>query len=226
MSFKSFLTAVKGEFVNILFPNFCCGCGDPLSYDKYICDKCYEALEKVRIKKPRRRTLYGHRYRIHTIYAYEDENETSMIVKRLKFGKMFSGSRFMGKCIADKARSLRRSFDIVTYVPMYRFSESERTFNQCEYIASCVAKELNVKERDCLVKRRVTMKQHNLSSVDRQRNLKDAFKAKRCVEGKNILLVDDVTTTGTTLSECAHALYEGGAAAVTLIAFGLTKRKR
>ncbi len=226
MKFKSFLAMLKGEIENIFFPAFCCGCGAPIAPNEDICDKCFAELEKLRVKKPSLRTLYGKRYRIHSVYSYEDDNCASVIIKRLKFGKMFSSSRFIGKSIADKARRLRRNFDIITYVPMYRFSEMERTFNQCEYICSYVANELKIKEQDCIVKLRATPKQHKLSGVDRRRNLKNAFKAKECVKGKDILLIDDVSTTGTTLSECAHALYEGGANSVTIIAFAFTKRKR
>jgi len=89
-----------------------------------------------------------------------------------------------------------------------------------------VAKELGVKAKSCLRKVRLTLNQHNLSSVDRRRNLKGAFRARSGVEGKSILLVDDVTTTGSTMSECANELYKKGAKNVTMIAFALTQRKR
>lgn len=223
---KECLFRLKLIFLHLFFPNFCCGCDQPLEYDKLICDRCFDLLEKGKIKKPRRRTLYGKRFRIHSIYGYENDSETAAIVKRIKFRRLFGGSHFMGWAIARKASSLRRNYDLVTYVPMSPFSEYERTFNQCEYICSCVAKELGVKEATCLKKVRMTLKQHTLSAVDRRRNLEGAFKAKNNVAGKDILLVDDVTTTGTTLSECANQLYIKGAKSVTIIAFSLTQRKR
>ena len=226
MSFKTFVERAKQFVLHFFFPNFCCSCQAPLPYDKCVCDECRTILEKGRIKKPRRRTLYNKRFIIHSIYSYEDDNEAATVVKRLKFARKFNGCHFMGEVIANKAKSLRREYDVVTFVPMSPFAEYERTFNQCEYVCSCVAKRLGIKEKNCLRKVRYTSKQHSLSSVDRRRNLKGAFKARRNVEGKRILLVDDVTTTGTTMSECANELYKGGADSVTMIAFALTQSKR
>ena len=226
MKFLVWYEKLKLAFLQLFFPNFCCVCNTPLSYNKCICDKCYNILEKGRIKKPRRRTIYGKRFRIHSIYSYEKDNEASDIVKKLKYSKSFNGSNFMGKAIAAKARSLRKQYDCVTFVPMFPLSEYMRSFNHCEYICSCVAMELGVKEKSCLRKVRFTLNQHNLSSVDRRRNLKGAFRARSGVEGKSILLVDDVTTTGSTMSECANELYKKGAKSVTMIAFALTQRKR
>ena len=226
MNIAKYYEIVKSALLHVFYPNFCCGCDCVLPYNKCICENCLEVLEKDRIKKPRRRTMYGKRFRIHSIYSYEHNNETARVVKHLKFNNYFNGSHFMGKAIADKARSLKRQYDYVTYVPLYDLSERNKKYNHCEYISGCVAKELRIKEKNCLKKVSITAKQHTLSSVERRINLKDSFVARSGVEGKNILLVDDVTTTGTTLCECANELYKKGANSVTLIAFALTQRKR
>lgn len=226
MTIQSCLERAKLVFLHFLFPSFCCSCKSPLPYNQLVCEKCSEALSKGRIKKSRVRILYGRRFIIHSVYSYEDDNEAATIVKRLKYARSFNCANYMGKAIADKARSLRRQYDIVTFVPMSPFSEYDRTFNQCEYIAARVSKQLGIKEQNCLKKVRFTKKQHQLSGVDRRRNLKDAFRSRKNVEGKRILLIDDVTTTGATLSECANELYKGGAVSVTSVAFSLTKPKR
>ena len=217
---------VKLILLHLLFPSFCCSCRTPVPYNQKVCEKCSVELEKGRVKHPRSRTLYNKRFRIHSVYSYDEDNEAATIVKRLKFANSFNCANFMGEVIADKAASLRREYDIATFVPMSPLAEYDRTFNQCEYVCSCVAKQLGIKEKNCLRKVRYTKKQHKLSSVDRRRNLKDAFRARNNVAGKRILLIDDVTTTGTTLSECANELYKGGAESVTMIAFALTQSNR
>ena len=68
-----------------------------------------------------------------------------------------------------------------------------------------------------LIKTRPTEKQHRLSAAERRTNLRGAFAASKAVRGKSILLVDDIFTTGSTVSECTAALHAAGAKSVSVL---------
>ena len=121
----------------------------------------------------------------------------------------------------------RYNIDYIIPVPLHIKRESERGYNQAGYIAKEVAKEFN-KEYYPNILRRVknTKAQSGLARGDRQSNIKDAFKVewKECIEGKNILIVDDVITTGGTVRECSKVLKENGAKKVFVLALATGKK--
>jgi ComF family protein len=106
----------------------------------------------------------------------------------------------------------------VVPIPMGHARERQRGYNQARLIAEVVSEKTGLPiETESLFRTRETRTQVGLSLVERQENLRDAFSA-RSVQGKRILLVDDVCTTGATLESGAKALRNSGAEAVFGIA--------
>jgi ComF family protein len=110
--------------------------------------------------------------------------------------------------------------DIVIPVPLGSQRERQRGYNQAALIALPLALKLQLPYNPRILKRiRETQSQVELSLKERQINLEGAFHAQRQpIDGKQILIIDDVTTSGSTLNACAEALIEVGAKAV----YGLT----
>lgn len=115
-------------------------------------------------------------------------------------------------------------FDYVTFVPMSEHSENVRTYNQGELLAVRVAELLFVSAEDLLVKTRETQTQHTLGGSERRKNLANSVEVKKpeLVKGKNILLCDDVKTTGSTLNQCVQALDKAGARKVCCVCAALS----
>jgi ComF family protein len=102
-------------------------------------------------------------------------------------------------------------------VPLHPRRERERGFNQAALLARRVGRAWGCAVRgDVLVRTVATRSQTELDAAARRANVRDAFRARRSalVEGRHVVLVDDVLTTGATLSECARCLRAAGAAAV------------
>jgi competence protein ComFC len=114
------------------------------------------------------------------------------------------------------ARSLDWPIDFILPVPSGRKRLQERGYNQVALIARPLSLALGLDYQPRALKRkRETVSQVGLSVVERRDNMQDAFFADPCfVRGKVILVVDDVATTGSTLSSCSEALYQSGAAGV------------
>jgi len=111
-------------------------------------------------------------------------------------------------------RELFEGLEIVVSVPLHPKKKRERGFNQAEILAREMAKMLGVEYgKDALVKHKRTPPQTTMRAEERRRNVKGVFSLKKreAVEGRTVLLVDDVFTTGSTLRECSRVLIRGGA---------------
>jgi competence protein ComFC len=145
-----------------------------------------------------------------------------LAIKIFKFmGRKYLGVR-MGHMMAGVVKNEPRFWpiDLVVPVPISKGNLIERGFNQTEVLANSIARELRLKmDADILVRVKETPSQRELSREEREKNLLFAFaiKDKAKIYRKNVLLVDDVFTTGSTSKECTKVLLEGGAARVCVI---------
>lgn len=98
-------------------------------------------------------------------------------------------------------------------VPLYFLRERWRGYNQAEILAGMIGQKLKMPWENMLRKTRSTKRQVDLEGVRRRKNLANVFKknSKAEVNGKKIVLIDDISTTGTTLEECAKVLKSSGA---------------
>ncbi len=148
--------------------------------------------------------------------------ESRAIVHELKF----FGNRALAKPMARMmSRRLQETgfpekYDLVVPVPLHGKRLRERGYNQSGLLAREVARELGVELREDILRRiRDTRPQAGLSMYHRARNPKGAFVASGNLRGAVVLLVDDVITTGVTVSECAASLRRAGAGRVYVLAF-------
>jgi ComF family protein len=147
------------------------------------------------------------------------------LVHLLKYNGMRPAAGVLGRMLAEAVAAIEPSFGqttvLVIPVPLYRARRRQRNFNQAELIARAALKCHPAGERlqlrsDILLRTRDTHSQIGLTSHQRRENLRGAFAVARAAEvtGREVLLVDDVYTTGTTASECARVLRRAGAAQV------------
>jgi ComF family protein len=115
------------------------------------------------------------------------------------------------------------AFDMVTSVPLAKKRLKERGFNQAELLAQVIGDGLNLPYQKTLLRTKETTPQFKLKKEERIKNLDQAFTiiTPALVQGKKILLIDDIYTTGTTLGECGKVLAIAGARQIT----GLTLAK-
>ena len=111
-------------------------------------------------------------------------------------------------------------FDGITYVPLHSRKGRERSYNQARLLAVSAGRKLGLAiQHRCLRRIRGTQTQTRLSAEERKRNVRGAFKAMtpEWINGRRLLLVDDVMTTGATVNECAKVLMDAGAYSVHVV---------
>ena len=142
------------------------------------------------------------------------------IVHLLKYDRVTPVATVLGgmaaQAIGELLPGCRQAVPVLVPVPLHRSRRRLRGFNQAELLARAAAKRLPQKPEvlcDVLVRQRDTVSQVGLNREERVANVRDAFRVAAAgrVEGRAVILVDDVMTTGTTLSECARVLKQAGA---------------
>ena len=224
---------------DIIYPKLCLACKQKLfpgSIDGFVCPGCWAKIKKNTPPFCRRcgRQLQGnvlaknicpgcvrrppHFDRAFSPCAYE--GVTKKLIQEFKYKKKdylgFTLSRLLIEFIKEYALPLDL-IDWVVPVPLHRTRMREREFNQARVLADYVAGEFKIEMlADNLIRQRYTKTQTDLEVQERLLNVRDSFLVKdvRSVQGKNILLVDDVLTTGATSSEAASALKKAGAGIV------------
>ncbi|MCX5698015.1 MAG: ComF family protein [Candidatus Omnitrophica bacterium] len=238
------LRKIIGGLADIIYPKRCLACKAPLagaaSGDHYVCSKCWGEIKKNvppfcsrcgrHLKKNNlaKNVCSGcARSELHFDRAFSPTLYEGTIKKLLHEFK-YKGKDYLGATLTKpmlefitEYRLPMEYMDLVIPVPLHNSKLREREFNQAHILGSHIAREYKKEIRlDLLVRHRNTLTQTNLETGERLKNVKNCFSVTdgTAVTGKNILLVDDVLTTGATCSEAALALKNAGAG----IVFALT----
>ena len=151
-----------------------------------------------------------------------DENSKGF-VHAFKYGDRGEAGWFMVRMMSRAGASLIAEADVIVPVPLHWMRLWKRRFNQAAFLAQRIAEHKSkIYEPQLLRRVRATPQQVGLNAKERHRNMRKAFIVKDPAEkmrGKKVLLVDDVRTTGATLSACVAALRAAGASKVLVLTF-------
>ncbi len=210
-------------FLDILFPPICIGCDQRLSsLEKAICKLCWSNIPPTNLGN------WKNRVTVHTdldcVFAGWFLNDVfQKIIHELKYKKKRIVAIELGYCLADlfRDRFLKMNLDFVVPVPLHSVRLRERGFNQSDLIGSVFSTHLGIAYNPKLLRRKKnTLSQTKLSVEDRIENVGNAFWAKDLSQHKRFLIIDDVLTTGATLSSCAKALRCRGAEYIAVAVTG------
>jgi len=138
-------------------------------------------------------------------------------IHELKYNNLRAIAAFLGRWLGDYLTANPLPGEVLVPVPLHRKRLRERGYNQSRLLALELSRLSGLPlVDDCLVRERYTTPQARTPSVDeRRRNVADAFACRdRRLEEKQVLLIDDVATSGATLDACARALKEAGVSSV------------
>lgn len=228
----------------ILFPNDLkcdiCGKEIPSGNKKVICDKCEKKLPYIFHSCIKCGEKIDGEYNVcfscKQNFREFDRNysvfEYNGLAKEMVWDLKYENKRYLAKTmasfLADKIVLENIKFDILTCVPTSKGNLKKRGYNQAQLIASELAKLLGVSANFSILYRvKENSSQVELSAVERAKNIENSFVvgSRKGIRGKTILVVDDVLTTGATMSECAKMLKSAGAGKVIGITFANTTRK-
>ena len=201
------------SFMDLLFPPKCVFCGKVLDSSDTLCSKCVESLPFTLNSGKQEGEYYD--FCISPLY-YKGAVRKSIL--RFKFKGASSYADVYGKILSDCIRENRDvEYDVISWVPLSSSRKRSRGYDQAMLLALATALELNDVAIETLAKPHDVKAQSELSGWDeRSANISGAYEVidQELIEGKRVLLIDDIVTTGSTLSECANVLLSAGAAHV------------
>ncbi len=219
------LKIIKKYLLDLIFPQFCIDCGKEGSW---LCDSCKKEILPVstqtcpdcgRISRFGKYCLKDrkNKYLAGIIVAsYYQEGAVKELIHNFKYNHMSEIGISLGDLLSLALKeNIKLGKDLLlSPVPLFYLRKSQRGYNQAEILAKVVAAKLKLEKNDyLLVKKRQTKPQVSLEGKKRRKNLKKSFffNKKYDVSNRTIILVDDVSTTGTTLNECAKVVKNAGA---------------
>jgi len=212
----------------LLFPRLCVVCGDKLiEQEKWICLHCLHHIPRTNFhlteENPVAQLFYG---RVHieqatSFFYFSKGSKYQNLVHNLKYKGMKELGEEMGKQFGiDLLKSPAfSSVDLICPVPLHPKKEKKRGYNQSWWIASGIAQMLNKPVSADNLKRLIfTETQTTKTRFERWQNVEGIFELTNpeAFNGKHILLVDDVVTTGSTLEACAQAIHSKSTACISI----------
>jgi len=236
---KPLAADVKNFILDTLFPISCLACDGQGFFVCPDCKSTMKILEHQRciicqmpapfgITHPKCLTPHGADQLI-SYYDYHDKKIAQIIIKG-KYSFIPNAFKELGIMLAQKIKNEHSYLlQATTYnlipIPLHSSRKRWRGFNQAEILCEALSKELNLPVADVLQRSKITKTQKDLNKEQRSKNVKDAFTVSPSpfngragerlqIHANNFILVDDVTTTGSTLQQAAKTLKQNGATKV------------
>ena len=196
--------------LNLIYPPVCGFCNQICN--EHLCKKCAIKIKEYEINSIRK-TKDKYFDELLCLFKYED------IIRDILIKYKFQNKAYLYKTFVKitlknkKICGFLKNYDIIIPVPISKKRKQKRGYNQSYLIAKEISKYTNLKcENNCLIKQKETIEQSKLDKEQRKTNIKGAYKIinKAKIINKNILIVDDIYTTGNTANECARILKENG----------------
>jgi len=220
---------------SLFYPALCVACSKPVNRSEYLCDTCQSQAPRIlppfcakcsepfsgaitdefRCANCEDRVLHFDA----AVAAYRSRGLVRNLIHEFKYQRQHYLRHPLTGWLHESMNDPRlvgRRFDVIASVPLHPARERERGFNQATLLAELLSKNIAVPFRAILERTRYTTTQTAHDRAERMENLRDAFRLRKKanVRQLRVLLIDDVLTTGSTLSECARILKRAGAISV------------
>ena len=232
------LIRLAGRVLDAVLPPRCLACGDPVDRQGGVCPACWRGLTYIAPPFCERcglpfevDALIGAECgacmmrpppfaRARSVLVYDDASRR--LVAGLKYGDQTYAAGAYGAWLARAGADLLAGASFAAPVPLHRWRLLRRRYNHAALLGDALRRACGVPYHpDLLVRHRATVPQVGLSGEARHRNVTGAFRIRNkhqaMVRDARIILIDDVITTGATLTECARVLLRGGAARVDVL---------
>lgn len=210
--------SIWSDIWELFFPRYCVLCGERLPKgEEFLCFKCLSGLPRMQLGYQKdnvmEKNLWG-KFPVERASAYmhyTKGGDSSKLLYELKYRGNYRLGIYLGRCMAAEMipSGFFEGIDCIMPVPLHEKRHKERGYNQSEMLAEGMSRLTGIPlSGGLMVRARQTETQTRKGSYERWMNVKNVFECTfpEQLEGKHILLVDDVMTTGATIVACADAL--------------------
>lgn len=220
--------------LDILFPRYCYGCKDILVCgERVLCSNCFVELSRTMNHFNANNDL-ANKISIHfpiknavAFLNYDTQSILSNLIHKFKYSDDIIIGKYLTNVFCNELKDLVwiKEIDYVIPLPLHWIRKTTRGYNQAEIISKEIAKYFNLKLRtDCVKRVKYNKSQTKLNKEDRWKNVENIFALRKpsLLEGKHILLVDDLVTTGASLNSCIKTLSKVKDIKISVLVIGQT----
>lgn len=201
---------ILNKITQIIFPDVCIGCNCRLlTNENHICTKCDLALldDTFNYKSTYLKEIFLPHFPISntfSLFYFNKKSPLQLIIHDLKYKSFKKNGIWLGRLLNEQD-SLKQVLDQVDYIlpiPIHKKRLRERGYNQSELIAKAIDKSKTITYNEDFIRSKFKKSQTSKSRVERWENLNNSFQFigdKKKYDGKHVLIVDDVITTGSTI---------------------------
>ena len=218
MGAAGILKEIGQSLLTFIYPLSCPSCGDRILDDSIICPSCLDEITEKATQYGGGSRSIDHVDRVVVLLPYD--SRTRSLIHGLKYYGTREIGIVLGEMIGQSLSS--DSFPdntTIVPIPLHDLKLRDRGYNQSEMIATGIMETTGLAVNTSLVERvKETGTQTKLTAEERQENVRDvfAFQGGKVLGGNDVIIVDDVLTTGATVSECARVLKENGVGRITV----------
>lgn len=224
------------RLLDFISPRLCTVCGERLSpTERSLCSSCLLHLPRTAYQFTPDDNPMAHLFwhltpvrRAAALVFYEPHSEAAQIVYQLKYNQRPDVGEDIGRLMAIEMQYAHyfNGIDALLPVPLARKRLRQRGYNQSERLASGISEVTGLPViTKALCRKHFVQSQTQLNRQERQENVSDIFQLKdpTLLKGKHVLLIDDICTTGATLTACAEAIKHIEGIRISVLTYGFTK---
>lgn len=214
-------------FLDLLFPNRCLSCNRIIGGDELVCQLCYQQIhfthhqygednglkEKCRLLFPVENAF--------ALMQFENESLSRKIIHSLKYGKREKTGKILANWTVEKLNFSGEKPDLLVSVPLHPKKQKERGYNQLHLFTETLSKITEIPFDHDVIKRNYYAKPQARKDKLHRSKTGNLFSLNKEINGKHILLIDDVLTTGNTLSTIAWEILSSGNNRVSVLVMAI-----
>lgn len=206
----------KMNFLDFFFPNRCLECNRIINGNEVVCELCYSKInfthylfdDKNELSQAAK--LLFPVEKSFALFIFEKDSLSRKIVHELKYKKRQKVGKILANWTNERLDFKNDKPDLIVTVPLHPRKQNERGYNQLHRFADTISEHFQIPCNHKLLKRNKSTKAQALKNKLRRAQTENLFSVTETVENKHILLVDDVYTTGNTISTVAWEILKNG----------------
>ena len=202
--------------LNLLFPNRCLECNQIISADELVCGICMDQIlfthhdfSESNLLKERCSLLFPLENAF-ALMQFEEESLSRKIVHQLKYGSREKTGKILAEWTGERIHFDDNKPDLMVSVPLHPKKLKERGYNQLHLFTKTLSETLQIPFDHHLIKRNFYQKAHAKKDKSHRTETENLFSVTKEISDKHVLLIDDVFTTGNTMSSVAWEILKAG----------------